>query len=647
MTGKTKDRIIGALLVAALVVAIVPALVQLGWHLRIFAGRAGFPLDLEWMEGGMLVHAQRIAAGQGIYVKPSLDFVPYLYTPLYPALLALLSFVFPLGYLLGRVVSLLAFFSALVLLGVLVASEARGMAWGRRLLAALVGLVGAAAVVTAFAFTGGFFDLVRSDSLLLALEALALWLALREGTWRSAAVAGLVMAAAFFSKQTASIMGVGLGVGLLMVNWRRALVYGGVAAAVLAAGIGFLVKTSDGWFWTYIFKLHQSHSYRWAVIPKVVLPDTLKHLWPVFAVLIVATVALACSRKLRRTDIILWAVALAGEGAAAVGYSTQWAFSNAYIPAVFFPVLAASVLSGRLLLHALDGRRWLLAVPTGVVLLGLAWQNQHIARPKLAAFVPQAADYVAAGRLMDRLASVPGDLFIPFHTYYGALVGKRTFVHRMGVRDVGPGLGRPQGLDQALQAQSFSAIVLDWKALPGEFPFVDSRYHQWWPLREGVDSVHMFAGAETSPSALLVPTLAPPPVPPGGRRLADFEAGAWQIFAAEGTAFGNGPAPAPPGMYGRFAADSTRLGPAAQGALRSAPFTIAEAHLRFVLSGPADVGLRVVLLDQGKPVRTASPSGATEMVEWDTSELVGREVVLLVEDRSPTGGLAFDEVVTW
>jgi hypothetical protein len=69
--------------------------------------------------------------------------------------------------------------------------------------------------------------------------------------------------------------------------------------------------------------------------------------------------------------------------------------------------------------------------------------------------------------------------------------------------------------------------------------------------------------------------------------------------------------------------------------------------LRFVLSGPADVGLRVVLLDEGKPVRTASPSGATATVDSDTSEFVGREVVLLVEDRSPTGGLAFDEVVTW
>jgi hypothetical protein len=35
------------------------------------------------------------------------------------------------------------------------------------------------------------------------------------------------------------------------------------------------------------------------------------------------------------------------------------------------------------------------------------------------------------------------------------------------------------------------------------------------------------------------------------------------------------------------------------------------------------------------------------VIDWDTSALVGRQVVLLAEDQSPTGGLAFDEVVTW
>jgi hypothetical protein len=70
--------------------------------------------------------------------------------------------------------------------------------------------------------------------------------------------------------------------------------------------------------------------------------------------------------------------------------------------------------------------------------------------------------------------------------------------------------------------------------------------------------------------------------------------------------------------------------------LRSAPFTIDRSHLRFALAGPVDPALRVALLSQGQPVRTATPSGATTMVDWETSDLIGREVVLQVEDRSAT-----------
>ena len=53
--------------------------VALAWVLlyTVFA-RLGYPYDLEWMEGGLLTHSARIANGQGIYVTPSVEFVPYL-----------------------------------------------------------------------------------------------------------------------------------------------------------------------------------------------------------------------------------------------------------------------------------------------------------------------------------------------------------------------------------------------------------------------------------------------------------------------------------------------------------------------------------------------------------------------------------------
>lgn len=638
-----RDRIVTALLLSAVAVALVPALMQLVAHGRIFAGRLTYPLDVEWMEGGMLVHAQRLATGQGIYVKPSLDFIPFLYTPLYPAILAALSFVFPLGYVLGRLVSIIAFTGALAMLVVCAAGEARGL--GRRGLAVLVALGGAAATAASFQFTGGFFDIVRADSLLLLLESVALWLALRGGGWKTALLAGVTIALGFFAKQTASIIGVGLGLGLLIANWRRGLVYGAAAAVTLAAGLALLVKTSDGWFWTYIFKLHQSHAFRMDAAFQGALPDTLKFAWPIFAIMLLATLTLALARRLERRDVILWAVALAGEAAAIIGFGTQWAYANAFIPAVFFPALAAAVLSVRALVRAFESQRIGATAVAVLVVLGLGWQNWRTPRPDQNS-VPSVAERARAELFLSELRTLRGELFIPFHTYYGALVGKRPYVHRMGIRDVEAALGRPEGLDQALANQHFGALVIDWKALPGEFPSLD-RYHLVHQFREGVDAVRTFSGAQTSPFNLYLPNRAAPPLPPGAHRVADFETGDWQGFAPDGQAFGPRPGVAWADGYGRFAAESgNQMGVAGTGTLR-ASLLIDRPHLRFSLAGSADDRLRVVLLDDTTVVRSASPTGVATMIDWDVSELGGRTLVLSIEDASPTTELSVDEIALY
>jgi hypothetical protein len=659
-----RRNILPGLLVAAVVLGVIPALMQMAWHARLFAGRATFPLDLEWMEGGTLVHALRIAHGQGIYVAPSVDFIPFLYTPLYPALLALLSFIAPLGYVLGRLISIAAFAGALTT--IVVTSLSEGGSRNRKIIALLCGLLGAGAVAASFAFTGYFYDLVRSDSLLLLLEGLAVWLAFRGQTWKSAGLAGVLIALGFFTKQTATIIGIGIGVGLLVANLKRGLVYGSAAALLLAGGVGLLVKTSHGWFWTYIFKLHQSHAFRKEAITDIAWPFTHQYCWPMFAALAFATVGLALSRRLRRSDAILWAVALAGEIAALIGFATQWADSNAFIPAVFFPAFAAAVLTARLCEVALTGRKWgalIVAAAATVLLAGQSlhtapptparhpvrspilrgWPSLRNAFPPVAVAVPGARDREAAKRLLAELRALPSPLFIPFHTYSAVLAGKQPFVHRMGVRDVEAALGRPQGLDQAIAEGRFAAVVLDWKSYPGEWPNLDRRYHVVHEFHEGVDSVRMFAGAQTSPRQLLIPNLDPPPLAPGGRRLFDFESGSFAGFSVEGTAFGTVPAPAPPGMYGHFAADSGRGGAAALGVLRSLPFIVGSAHLRFVLAGPVDPGLQVSLREQDAVLATATPSGQTRWVDWNTSAWVGKTVVLVLQDDSSQAALVADE----
>jgi hypothetical protein len=432
---------------------------------------------------------------------------------------------------------------------------------------------------------------------------------------------------------------------LLVQNWRRGLVYGVVSGVLMGIGLLYLVKTSGGWFWTYIFKLHQSHPFRYDTLTYT--PPTLwKHAWPTFAALAVSTAGLALGRQLRRADAILWGGALAGFVSAVLGFATMWAWPNAFIPAIYFPTFAAAVLTVRLAVHAAAHLKPGAVALAAVALVTLGVQNAKVGKPNFLARMPGAKDRAAAAKFLVTLRALPGEGFIPFHPYYNVLAHKRPFVHRMGVMDVGPALGRPAGLDQAVLDQRFPWIILDWKSQPGEWPHLDSRYRPLQELHEGVDAVRMFAGAETSPRTIYVPVHDPPPLPPGGHLVTDFESGSWGGWLAEG-GFGASPATARDVLFGRFAADSARFGVATQGGLRSVPFHVDRKHLRFVVAGTKDPALLIRLFDGAEAVRAITPKDGTATVEWDVSDLMGHDVVLSFEDRSPRAGFAVDQIVLY
>ncbi len=221
-----------------------------------FAARIWFPLELEWMEGGALHQALRLQQGLPIYPAPSAEFVPFLYTPLYPALLAALGLVFPLDYALGRLVSVLAVAAVGAGLWRLVGREGKPRAHQ----AAAVGLWCAGYV---FAFR--WYDVARADSLFLALLLWGLVL-LRDaaGRPRRAALAGLLVALAFWTKQTAAVFVLASGLAALWVAPRELLWYAGTIAAVDGGGVLVGQRLTDGHLWRYIYELHQAHGFNHA-----------------------------------------------------------------------------------------------------------------------------------------------------------------------------------------------------------------------------------------------------------------------------------------------------------------------------------------------------------------------------------------------
>ena len=167
--------------------------------------RVRFPLDLDWIEGGQLAHALRILEGRPIY--GAAEFLPHPYPPLHYLVLAAVGSVAGLSLTMGRLVSVAMWLLTLALGAAALYRAARGArsdaAVARRDSVALgvgAAIAGVGLALRTYPYADGWFDLARSDTLLLALVAAASACACHP---RGAIAAGLLLAAALFVKQTA------------------------------------------------------------------------------------------------------------------------------------------------------------------------------------------------------------------------------------------------------------------------------------------------------------------------------------------------------------------------------------------------------------------------------------------------------------
>ena len=101
---------------------------------------------------------------------------------------------------------------------------------------------------------------------------------------------------------------------------------------------------------------------------------------------------------------------------------------------------------------------------------------------------------------------------MPFHPFYPHLVGKRTYLHRMGVWDVrGTVAGPVKDLFPALREQRFAYIVMDDK--------VEATWADWpdillyYRVSELFGGPPMVEGARTVPSLILIPSEESPTSP--------------------------------------------------------------------------------------------------------------------------------------
>ncbi|PRQ08636.1 glycosyltransferase 87 family protein [Enhygromyxa salina] len=670
----------------------------------VFACRIGFPLELEWMEGGSLQQAWRVQHGLPVYGPPSPDFVPFLYTPLYPALVALLGVVFPLGYVLARAVSICAVIATGVALWRLCRIEAKPSAHGWL----AIGLF-----LSGYVFCFRWLDIARGDALFLAL---LLWglvlLRESEGSLERAALAGVLVALAFWTKQTAAVFVVISGVAGLLIAPRQLWAYAGTIALIDGGGVLLGQWLTDGWLWTWIYEMHQGHAFNderfWSKTWGMFL-----HAEPFAAGLCAVLLGLGVSVVIRRAmrlgrdalglrtlwqglrasrGTIYWgAMAAGGLLVSALGYSTQFAEPNAFIPGVCLCAAFLAVALPHANAERAEWAKWaelvgltLVALQLGFALavepmyqpiqtngvrVGLrhsyAWQDPWRT-------IPTGRQRANARGLRTTIEAMDGASLLALHRpWWPIMAGGAGHVGAMGITDV-TAEQRTQ-LQQAIRDRVASGqIQAVW--IDGSVPGWLTRELSGWTVHErrwGGQRVRPLSGwmseagmvtAWRGEQLLLAPP-RPREVPEGVEVIADFEDGTLDGFEqVSGTAFGHGsvrsfsrklPPLGPHGGTRLLSSAASRKLLEARGELRSPPFVLPEGGAVELSLGTTGRRKRLaakLVSDDGRSVSLKLPKTRLDLrpVRWVVpSEWAGVQVRLHVVDDDPKAALLVDDLWVW
>ena len=396
----------------------------LGLHAAIVivvvAIRIGYPHQLEWMEGGMVDHVRRVMDGQPLYVPPTLEFVPFLYPPLFYGISAVAASVIGPTFLTLRLVSVLSALCCAWLVYRLASSEG-----GRE-----AGWLGCGLFIATFFAGGSWFDLARVDMLFLALLLSVFAVVQNRQTAARYAVAGILLGLAFLTKQTALVAAFPFCVYILWRDRMKALPLPIAAALIAGSVLAVLSSTSDGWSTFYLFAMPGDHAWSITTIVSFWTEDLLGVLGIAIVIAVASLIGLPPGKR------NWWIAILLGVGGSA--YLSRLhigGWINVLIPV--YAVGSALCGVGVVWLRKKAGSLRQAAVPKALALLYGALCVQFaglVVNPT--DHIPSQADRDSGARLEAFLAAQPVPAYAPSYGYLAERAGHPPGAHMMAMWDV-------------------------------------------------------------------------------------------------------------------------------------------------------------------------------------------------------------------
>jgi hypothetical protein len=418
--------------------------------------RLMYPYEVEWMEGAMLDHVIRILSGKPIYSSPTIDFIPWLYPPLYYYAVTGVAKIVGIGFFAGRVVS---FASTLITVGLM------GWMVQRITKNRLFSFLTIALYFATYHATGYYFDIVRNDAFFtMIIVSLAFTVIRSPGASLSARFCAVLFSIAFLTRQQAIFFLPPLALWFWLHDKKSGMIFIVCAIMLTIVSLMVLSATTHGWSTFYMFKIPSAKRADFSII-------RMFDAFPNFAL-----------GPFAASSAAMLLLVLLARGKQKI----FWASDTGLIVMMTFAALAAGAMS---LGNEGGDRNVMMAFAAFVLpLLPIALNEMKNARPVFARYVylaflfqfvalyfnPLSGKMVIASarqraggdEFMRKLRAMPGDVYIPYHGYIARQAGKPSHAQLLATIDVlrvhDTTSARLQAdLDSAFAQHRFSAIIME------------------------------------------------------------------------------------------------------------------------------------------------------------------------------------------
>ncbi len=486
----------------ARVVAIFAAALFAGMYVFTALPRIFYPYDLDFIEDSMLLQAWQFARGLPVFAPPNADFSAHAYMPLYTWLGGLLLRITGPSFAPLRLFS----FAAVLVTAALIFYIARRESKTRWL-----GFLCAGLYLAGFRITGQWYELVRVDSLFVALSLAGMTVAIYgEGRAERMMLSALLLALAFWTKQTALLYGVGIAFFLMLSFGKRVAWF--VVPYALCVALPFWIYNSatGGWFWFHVVTVLGGDPIEAARI----LHFFARELGGVMAGLSLLALAVFILTLRRTRNPFAWlrahpwlfaiamGVMVSAIGRASVGGNLNNLMS-AYTLLCLAPALALQESAHIRPTRFLTPRRIELAI---VILLLLQFA---LAVYNPLRYIPSQAMHNAGDALIRRIAASEGNVLVMMHPYYALRAGKEPSaqVLTLWYANVRGGAPMPDDFRARMRARYYALIISDeseFETTPNVRELLDANYQLTETLTPA-DAPPTMTGVVTRPIAIYRP----------------------------------------------------------------------------------------------------------------------------------------------